>query len=315
MSKYRNNLPQLSDSVFLTDGGLETSLIFDNGYELPSFAAFDVLKNEEGKQALDQYYRRYVSIARRHRLGFILESATWRASAAWGKQLGYSAESLAQANRDAIVLLQELRNEYESENTKIVISGCVGSKGDGYNPTERMTETEAEEYHSAQMRTLSETDVDMVAALTMAYAEEAIGVTRAAKAVGLPVVISFTVETDGRLPTGQALKDAIEQVDDATDSAPAYYMINCAHPTHFKDAIEAGEAWIDRIRGVRANASPKSHAELDESTELDAGDPIELGRLYKELRDLLPKLNVLGGCCGTDHRHVEEVSKRCATRY
>ena len=177
-----------------------------------------------------------------------------------------------------------------------------------------MSADEAQQYHAAQINTFSQTDADMVSAFTLNYVDEAIGIVRAARAAGMPVVISFTVETDGRLPTGQTLKDAIECVDAATQSAPAYYMINCAHPTHFDDALVAGEAWTERIRGIRANASRMSHAELNESAELDAGDPVEFGHQYKALVGRFEKLNVLGGCCGTDHRHVEQICEACFPR-
>src|SRR5436189_1651192 len=140
----------------------------------------------------------------------------------------------------------------------------------------------------------------MVTVLTINYTEEAVGVARAAEAHGLPSVISFTVETDGRLPTGQPLAEAIDQVDSATGGAPAYFMVNCAHPTHFEAEL-AGGAWRERIRGIRANASKLSHAELDEADGLDAGDPAELADDHARLNALLPNLNVLGGCCGTDH--------------
>jgi S-methylmethionine-dependent homocysteine/selenocysteine methylase len=174
-----------------------------------------------------------------------------------------------------------------------------------------MTEEAGERYHAMQAATFRDAEADMVTAITMTYAAEAIGVTRAAQAAGMPVVISFTVETDGRLPSGQTVREAIEQVDDATGHGPAYYMINCAHPTHFAGALAAGGPWLERIRGLRANASSKSHAELDEATELDDGNPVELARQYREQRGKLQKLNVLGGCCGTDHRHVEEICKAC----
>jgi S-methylmethionine-dependent homocysteine/selenocysteine methylase len=172
-----------------------------------------------------------------------------------------------------------------------------------------MTAEEAERYHAVQINTFRDTNADMVTALTMTYANEAIGITRAALAAGLPVVISFTVETDGRLPNGQILAEAITQVDQATNNGPEYYMINCAHPTHFEQALENGESWVSRIQGIRANASCMSHAELDQATELDDGDPIELGRQHRQLSRKMQKLNVLGGCCGTDHRHVEEICK------
>jgi S-methylmethionine-dependent homocysteine/selenocysteine methylase len=309
MAKYRNDLPQLSGELFLTDGGIETTLIFHEGLELPYFAAFDLLKHTAGKAALRKYFRTYAALARQYAVGCILESATWRASTDWGTKLGYSTAALAEINRQAITLLHEIRHENENAKTRLVISGCIGPRGDGYNPAAFMDEAEAEHYHTMQAKTFREADADMVTAITMTYVAEAIGIARAAQAAGMPVVLSFTVETDGRLPSGLTLQEAIEQVDDATGSAPVYYMINCAHPTHFADALGAGEPWVARIRGLRANASTKSHMELDEAAELDIGNPRELSRQYSELRSRLKNLNVLGGCCGTDHRHVEEMCK------
>ncbi len=311
MGKYRRHLPQCDGKLFLTDGGIETTLIFLEGLELPHFAAFDLLRDRAGWDALRKYYERYVRIAVDNRVGFILESATWRASSDWGRKLGYSQEALAHANRDSIALMVELRKKYESAATPIVISGCIGPRGDGYDPGALMSVKEAQDYHAAQVAVFADTEADMVSAITMTNVNEAIGLTRAAMAANMPVAISFTVETDGKLPTGQSLQDAIEAVDAATAHAPAYYMINCAHPTHFDRVLKTGGAWRERIGGVRANASTKSHAELNESTELDAGNPRELGAQYRELRKLLPKLTVMGGCCGTDHRHVQEICTAC----
>jgi S-methylmethionine-dependent homocysteine/selenocysteine methylase len=311
MARYRDNLPQLAGGLFLTDGGIETTLIFHEGHELPLFAAFDLLQRDGGREALRKYFRTYADLARKHGVGLILESATWRASPGWGAKLGYSAGALADANRQAIALLSAIRDEYESDTTPVVISGCIGPSGDGYDPATWMTEGDAERYHAMQAETFRDTEADMITAITMTHAAEAIGVTRAAQSVGMPVVISFTVETDGRLPTGQPLREAIAQVDAMTRSGPAYYMINCAHPTHFSSVLAAGEPWVKRIRGVRANASTKSHKELDEATELDDGNPAELGRQYRQLRATLTNLNVLGGCCGTDHRHVDEMCRAC----
>lgn len=310
-AKYRQDLPQLSGNFFLTDGGIETTLIFHNGFKLPYFAAFDLLKHAEGHRALRNYYRTYTAIAKKYRLGFILESATWRASLDWGRKLGYSAQELAEINHQAIELLVEIRNEYEDQHTKILISGCIGPRGDGYRLEAMMNMDEAERYHRTQIETLAETEADMVTALTMTYAEEAAGVVRAAQTAGMPVVISFTVETDGRLPSGMSLGKAIEQVDTATNYGPTYYMINCAHPTHFGDVIAGDDPWIQRIRGLRANASRLSHAQLDEAEELDDGNPVELGEQYFELHNKMDNLNVFGGCCGTDHRHIEEICKIC----
>ena len=294
-------LPQLQGEVTITDGGMETTLIFHHGVDLPHFASFDLLKNEAGRQLLRDYYASYVDLARELEVGLLLDTPTWRANRDWGAKLGYSEEELEQVNRDGVRLVEDLRTD---EGPPIVVSGCIGPRGDGYQASSRMTSDEATEYHTPQAETLASSGADMLSALTMTYAEEPIGVVHAAAATGLPVSISFTVETDGRLPSGQSLRDAIEHVDAETDGTTAYFMINCAHPTHFADAIEAGEPWVDRIGGLRANASAKSHAELDESTELDDGDPAELGDLYAALRPSLPRVTVVGGCCGTDHRHV-----------
>jgi homocysteine S-methyltransferase len=303
-----SDLPQLSgERLFLTDGGLETTLIFHQGIELPSFAAFTLLKDEEGREGVRSYYRPYLELARERRVGFILGMPTWRANPDWGAELGYSAEELDTANRRAVEIATELKTEAESEESPVVITGEIGPRGDGYQAEELMSAAEAERYHSAQIGSFADAGVDLVTALTMTYPEEAIGIARAAAESGLPVAVSFTVETDGRLPNGQELGDAIEQVDRETGGEPAYYMVNCAHPTHFEDVVSGDAAWRERIAGVRANASRKSHAELDEATELDDGDPQELGGQYRRLGESLPRLNVLGGCCGTDQRHVAAV--------
>jgi len=306
MPKYRSRLPQLDGALFLTDGGIETTLIFHDGFDLPFFAAFTLLNEAKGRQALRDYFARYADIAKANGTGFILESPTWRASSDWGEKLGYSEKDMAAINRDSIALLKELRGEYESDGTPIVISGCVGPRGDGYDPGTVMSPAEAEAYHSKQIRAFAETEADQITAITMTNTNEAIGLTRAAQAAGIPVVISFTVETDGRLPAGQNLAEAIAAVDEATGNGPAYFMINCAHPSHFQDAL-AGEPWMKRIRGLRANASALSHAELDEATELDDGNPAELGTQHRALRNRFGHINVFGGCCGTDHRHIEQI--------
>jgi S-methylmethionine-dependent homocysteine/selenocysteine methylase len=310
---YRSRLPQLDGDLFLTDGGIETTLIFLEGIELPSFASFVLLSDSAGTEALRRYFEPYVALARDQAVGFVLESPTWRASASWGAEIGYTEPELTEINRKAIALMASIRDENaDGWDAPIVISGCVGPQDDGYNPQTRMTPAGAEEYHSVQIRIFADTEADMVTALTMTYVEEAMGVANAARRLDMPVAISFTVETDGRLPSGQPLGEAIEQVDAETGDFPAYFMINCAHPTHFEGAIDAGGPWTTRIRGLRANASTRSHAELDESTELDAGDPVDLGRRYAALRLELPYLNVLGGCCGTDDRHVAQIYQYCS---
>ena len=302
----RDRLPQLEGGLFLTDGGIETTLIYHRGLDLPAFAAFDLLKDDEGTEELRRYYAPYALLAREHGVGLVLESPTWRANPDWAAEIGYSLDELDAVNRKAIALMEELRAEYAGR-APIVISGCVGPQSDGYSPETILTATDAETYHSTQIGTFADTAADMVTAITMTYAEEAVGVARAAAKAGLPSAISFTLETDGRLPNGQELGEAIVQVDHETGSAPAYYMINCAHPAHFEGVLETGAPWAARIGGIRANASTKSHAELDEATELDEGDPADLGARHAALKASLPAVNVLGGCCGTDDRHVAAI--------
>jgi len=309
MPKYRTDLPQLTMSTFMTDGGLETDLIFNHGIDLPEFAAFDLLKNEEGKEVLRKYFLDYLDISKKQCSGFVLEAPTYRANPDWALKIGYSLESLNEINRIAVLELEKIRNDYENEDFKIAISVCIGPRGDGYSPDNLMSIEMAEEYHSYQIKLVADTNADLVSALTMNYNEEAIGIVKAAKNNNIPVVISYTVETDGKLPSGQSLEEAITSLDKMTDNYVSYYMINCAHPDHFADILNPGSTWVKRIKGLRANASNKSHAELDESETLDVGDKEQLARKYQELKTLLPNLNVIGGCCGTDHTHMDKICK------
>lgn len=313
MSKYRNALPQLSDDLFLTDAGVETVLIFRNGIELPDFAAFPLLGEADGRQILKDYFVCYATIAKNNGVGIILDTPTWRASADWAARLGIGTVALDQLNRTAVKVLLEIQHEFDDGVTRVVTSGNVGPRGDGYDPEELMGAMDAERYHLPQITSLADAGADMICALTLTYDQEAIGMVRAAQSsdVSIPVAVGFTVETDGYLPSGQSLKSAIASVDAATDHGPVYYMINCAHPTHFDRVVSSGEDWITRIRGVRANASNKSHAELDEMEDLDDGNPCELGDQFHALKSAMPNLNILGGCCGTDQRHIEAICRSC----
>jgi len=314
MALYRSNLPHLSGGDFLTDGGLETSLIFHSGIDLPCFAAFPLVTSEDGREALRTYFRPYLETARQRDIGFILDTVTWRTNADWGEKLGYSARDLAEVQRMSVAFAGALREAYGTDNSPVVINGILGPRGDGYKADTRMSAMEAEQYHGPQIDVFRDTAADMVSAMTLTYPEEAIGIVRAAQSQGMPVAISFTVETDGHLPSGDTLQEAIERVDAATGSGPIYYMINCAHPKHFENTVTAKGAWLDRIKGIRANASTLSHAELDAATELDAGDPEDLGRRYRSLRNSLSQLRILGGCCGTDHRHIVAICEACDLR-
>ncbi|RWD05765.1 MAG: homocysteine S-methyltransferase [Mesorhizobium sp.] len=311
MTNAKINLRELGETILLTDGGLETSLVFLEGLDLPFFAAFPLLATDEGRERLGRYFRQYLDIAEQRGVGFVLDTPTWRANPDWAGKLGYSRSELSAANRRAVTWARALAAPYAARGMLVLVNGVVGPRGDGYQVDAAMTTAEAETYHSDQIRAFRDAGVDMVSAVTMTYSHEAAGIACAAMASGLQSVISFTVETDGRLPSGESLKDAIETVDDETDGAPAYFMINCAHPSHFDAVLAAGEGWIGRIRGVRANASAKSHAELDAATELDPGDPVDFGRRYRAMRDRFGHIAVLGGCCGTDRRHIAAICDAC----
>lgn len=313
MSNERRRLPQLDGGMFLTDGGLETTLIFHKGIDLPHFAAFDLLRTPEGRRLLRDYHRPYLEAARTGGFGFIIDGPTWRASPDWGAKLGYSQAELAAANREAVAMTLDLRDEYETAAMPIVVSATLGPRGDGYVPGELMTADGARAYHAEQIGVFAETDADMLTAFTLTNTPEAVGIARAAEGVAMPVALSFTLETDGRLPTGEPLGEAIATVDEETRGYPAYYMINCAHPTHFTPALEAGGAWLARLIGVRANASKRSHAELNDAPDLDAGDPAELGIQYRELVQRFPNIRIVGGCCGTDDRHIACIGAACRT--
>ncbi len=310
MTSSRLRVPQLDGGWFLTDGGIETVLIYQDDVDLPEFAAFVLVEMADGRDILRRYYRRYLDIAvAAPGAGFILESPTWRPGIDWGAKLGFDADAMQRINGEAVALMNELRTEYASRiEGAIVVSGCVGPRGDGYAPGAPMDPEDARSAHQRQADALAVAGVDQITAITMTSSAEAMGVARAAARAGRTSAISFTVETDGTLPSGEPLRAAIQAVDgDAQASGhdvPAYYMINCAHPTHFESVVSDAGSWRERIQGLRANASTLSHAELDAMTQLDSGNPQDLADCYRRLRTPLSRLNVLGGCCGTDHRHV-----------
>ena len=299
----------LLDRLFLTDGGIETDLIYNRGIELPFFASINLLRSSVGKEALEEYFRSYLDLARRLGTGFELVSASWRASPDWAAEFGLTQEELDRLNGQSVAMLRDLQSRYPDVTT--VVTGCIGPRGDGYDPGSIMSAEEAQDYHRRQAFAFATAGADMIGAITITNVPEAIGIARAAKALDVLVYISFTVETDGRLPTGDTLDDAIAAVDEATDGSPSYFMVNCAHPDHFTQALLNGGAAISRIRGLRANASRCSHAELDAMTELDDGNPEELALMYRQIRESLPRITVLGGCCGTDLRHIAAISDAC----
>ncbi len=308
MAIHRQALPQLGKRIFLTDAGLETDLIFNHGAELPAFAAHTLLEHDRGREQLTQYFDSFLRLAHSLDAGFIMDVPTWRAQRHFAQELNVSPESLADTNHQAVEFSANLRREHAANSQPIVLNAVIGPKGDAYVQEEQMTPDEATRYHSEQINWLKDTEADMITALTFTNSAEAIGVVRAANMAAIPVAVSFTVETDGCLPSGQRLDDAIEEVDAATGQTAAYFMINCAHPTHFAASLDSSSI-RNRIRGLRCNASKMSHEELDCCEQLDDGNPIELAADYQKLMSSLPNLCVIGGCCGTDLRHVKAIAE------
>lgn len=267
------------------------------------------MDSEEGREMLRAYYLEYILLAQRFRRGLILDTPTWRSNPDWGRRLGYDLARLRTVNLASVKLLADLRSKYELA-LPIVISGALGPKGDGYQQA-TITADEAEDYHSHQVGCFAESQADLIAGYTLTSIHEAIGITRAAVTHSIPCAISFTVEADGLLADGTSLGEAISAVDDSTNAAPIYYLINCAHPAHFATAFEPDAAWTFRLRGLKANASSKTHDEIDGSNVLDAGDPKDLAARYRDLRQAMPSINILGGCCGTDCDHIAAICEAC----
>jgi len=308
MQSRAPKLPHQTGDIYLTDGGTETWLMYKRGFDLPEFSAFHLLNDKRATAAIRDYYRAFADIAVKLGTGFIFDSLTYRASRDWGRLLGYSPAGLAEMNHRCLDLYREIAAEAGLAPERTVISGCIGPKGDAYRSNEALTAESAETYHREQIETFSDAGADIVTALTLNAADEAIGIARAAAKAGLPSVISFTLEKDRRLRSGETLGQAIQTVDAATGAAPAYYMINCSHPVDFGPVLTDG-GWTERIRGLRANASTLDHGTLCQLGHLEEGDPDELAAQYRDLRAALPGLNVFGGCCGTDFVHVERIGK------
>lgn len=308
MNTQSPTLPHQSDQLFLTDGGTETWLIYQRGYELQHFSAFHILNDPKGEELLREYYRAFADVALNLGTSFIFDSLTYRASRDWGNLLGYSKEALAEINHRCLSLYREVAKEVGLAPESTVISGCIGPKGDAYRQNEGLTADMAEAYHAEQVETFKQAGADIVTALTLNSVDEAIGISRAAKTAEIPSVISFTLEKNRRLTSGETLRKAIEAVDSATERAPAYYMINCAHPVDFGTALEQAD-WVSRIKGLRSNASSLDHGTLCQLGHLEEGDPVELASQHKAISLDHPHMNVFGGCCGTDHRHLRKMGQ------
>jgi homocysteine S-methyltransferase len=309
----------LETGTFLANGGIETYLLFQQGFPLRDGCGFEVFDDPAALEALERTYLEPIAdAALENGLGLVYDALVWRASPDWFARLGYKPADVERLNRLAISRTREALESWRrkrggaAKTMPLVVSADIGPRGDGYRVESRASVDAARGYHDPQVGIVAEAGADLVGAMTMTHVEEAIGIALAAKERKLPVTIAATVETDGRLPDHMPLSEFIARVDDATDGWPLFYLVNCAHPTHVAPTLAAArerdEAWLERFRGFRANASSKSHAELDESTTLDRGDPADLARRVAELQRSFD-LRIVGGCCGTDVEHVAAIAR------
>ena len=304
---------QQEGRYYLSEGGTETELMYKYGFDLPQFAMFPLLDNPAAVSKMREMFRSYLDVVAKHGMCALMGGLDYRASPDWGELLGYSAESLADANHQSIAFLREIADEYTTDVPEILIQGLIGPRGDAYERNEQITENEAEDYHSVQLETLKAADVDLALAITFNNIPESIGVARAAAKIGVPLGISLSLDSTSKLNSGPSLAEAITMIDEATNQSPEFYSINCSHPLEYEPAIDSGE-WINRLRGVRPNASKMEKIALCQIGHLEEGDPVELGELCGDLAQRYPHMDIWGGCCGTWDTHLDEIAKNILVR-
>lgn len=304
-------LPQQTGRLMTSAGGFETWMQYVDGFQLRHFCGFELLNDARGVACLKDYHRKVVEAAVANGFGVINEGLHYRASRDWGALTGFSREGLEEINIRGVEFYRDFAKEYATAETPMTVSGAIGPKGDAYNVGRVPDAAEAEDYHSEQILTMCKAGVDQVTAMTFSGVEEAIGFCRAAKAAGVPVVVSFFVVRGGRLKGGESLEEAITRVDAATGNAPAYFMINCTHPTEFEPSLTEG-AWTNRLGGFMPNAVAAETLDLCKLGHLEDGDPEELGDQMAGLARRFGHVNVWGGCCGTDGRHVGQITRKVA---
>jgi homocysteine S-methyltransferase len=302
-------LPQQLGKLMTTAGGFETWMQYVDGFKLRHFCGFELLDDARGVSCLKDYHRKVIEAAVANGFGMINEGLHYRASRDWGELIGFSRSALEEINHRGIEFYRDFAREYSSPGTPMLVGGVIGPRGDAYNLGRLPDAAEAEDYHSEQIQTFRKAGVDHVTAMTFSSVDEAIGVARAAKSAGLPVVISFLLARGGRLKGGETLQEAIFRVDSATGNAPAYFMTNCTHPIEFEPALVPGE-WVARLGGFMPNAVAMETMDLCKLGHLEDGDPVELGAQMAALARRFPHINVWGGCCGTDGRHIGQIARQ-----
>ncbi len=297
---------QQAGRYFITEGGIETEIMYKWGFEMPHFAMFPLLDNPQAAAAIKGMYRRYLDVVAKYKQSALIGGFDYRASPDWGNLLGYSASALRDANLQSIQFLRDVAEEYKSDIDQALFSGCVGPRGDAYQTKNTMDRYQAAEYHAIQLETLKLANVDLAWALTFGDPEEAIGVCMAAESLDIPLAVSFSLDSSHHLNTGGSFSKAVEYVDEQTNNFPEFYSLNCSHPDEFNPAIKQGK-WINRVRCFRPNATKMDKISLCKLGHLEEGDPVELGYQMSDLHSRFPHIDIWGGCCGTCDTHLEQI--------
>lgn len=292
----------------MSEGGTETEIMYKYGFDFPEFAVFELLKNPKATTKLKRMYEEYFSVVSEQKMLALVGGLDYRASPDWGAKLGYSASGLADINHQCIEFLRDAAAPFLNEIDEILIQGLVGPRGDAYEKGKNISVDEAQDYHSVQLSTLKKANVDLVTAITFNSVPESIGIARAAKTINIPLCISLSLDSSSKLNSGPSLSEAIETIDKETENSVDFYMVNCVHPTEYEPAI-LYESWMERIRGVRPNASAMDKISLCKLGHLEDGDPIELGRQVGDLMKRFPHMDIIGGCCGTWNTHLREIAR------
>lgn len=302
-----------SGATFLTDGGIETRLIYEFGIDLPDFASFLALFDDRGRAALREIYRGYLAVAAEFRMPMLVGAPTWRAHPECLRRFGFAkADDLRRVNAEAVAFLQDLRRETRTE-TLVHIAGVIGPRRDGYRAEDAPALDEARAYHEAQAQALAGLGVDLLYAPTFPSRDELAGVAQAMARTGLAYALAPVIDPKGRLLDGHSFAEAVRLVDESTDPKPLYFLAGCVHPSTFlAAAAEGGDRTMPRmpgrLAGIKANASPLPPEELDRLGHLDADAPAVLAQEILAARRRYG-LRILGGCCGTNDRHIRALAE------
>ena len=302
-------------TLYLTEGGTETEIMYKYGYELPEFAMFTLLENKSAKAEMRAMFERYLDTVAEYGYCALMGGIDYRASSDWGDKLGYSRQALADIQQGCVEFLRDIAEPYADQIPRILFAGLLGPRGDAYGTGDQITATEAEDYHSMQLESVKAADADLALAATFNNIPEAIGVARAASKIGIPLCISFSLDSTSRLNSGPSFREAVETTDtESGEARPQFYGLNCSHPLEMEPALEPGN-WFQRVRMLRPNAVMMEKIALCKIGHLEDGDPEELGEQMGSLAQRYAHIDIWGGCCGTCETHLGQIAGQVAKAF